>query len=112
MTIPGLPQGVELVRIGVAEAEDFELTSDAGAHAITKGPRAGSMAQVIVRPVAGWTFVPFFDARMYRQVFVPSQALAAPEETVLKFVATSTFEKEKIAQAVEAAKTVPGFVAS
>lgn len=52
MKIEGLPEGVECVRIGRAGSDEFELI---GNH-IERGPRADSIAQVIVIPSPGYKF--------------------------------------------------------
>lgn len=113
MNLPGLPEGVECVRIGFAGADDFEIQNDptnAEPPVILKGGRGDSSSQVVVRPAKGWTFVPWFDIKTYRQIWTPSKLLEVPEETVVRFKATTEFEQKRIAQAVEDSKMVPGFV--
>ena len=49
--IPDLPEGVDIVKVGMAGREDFEFIGGR----IEKGPR--SNAQVIVKPQKGYDFV-------------------------------------------------------
>ncbi len=116
MKIAGLPEGVEAVRFGVAGADEFEIVNDPTnreAPMIMKGQEGfpgASMNAVIVKPAEGWIFRGYFDPRRYMTIYAPARRLAQPETTIITLVATDTFEKQKIAEAAEVAKFIPGFV--
>lgn len=121
MKIAGLPEGVELVRFGIATADEFEVLNDTtttDAPLLSRGPRAGSSAQVIVRPSEGWEFrrKRAYDIKILESLetpfFGPVKILAAP----LEITATVTFRVESdqdhdgINLALAALKRLPGFV--
>lgn len=110
MNIPGLPEGVECVRIGIAEPEDFEIvgTVDPTVQAITKGARAGSMSQVIVRPAKGFDFLWNIRTLSFDVVKV-FEAPAAMERTV-KFSVTNQRDLDAVNAALEQLKSLPGYV--
>lgn len=72
MRIQGQPEGVEIIRIGIAKPDEFELIDG---H-IEAGTREGSTSQVIVRPAPGWAFK--FSIAAY--ALIPVKMLPAPIE--------------------------------
>lgn len=90
MTIPGTPEGIEVVRMGIAGPDDFEIVG----NSIQKGKREGTISQVIVRPAKGWEFR--FDARRYG--LWPVKMLDAPAEVTyeLKFKFTALDDQEHV----------------
>lgn len=90
MTIPGTPEGVEIVRIGIAGPDEFELIGD---H-IEKGKREGSISQVIVKPAPGWAFR--FDIVSYE--LKPYKLLDAPVEVTyeIKFKFTGANDQQRV----------------
>jgi hypothetical protein len=108
IAIPGLPDGVVCVRIGMAEPEEYELTRANGDHEITKGPRAGSMSQIIVEPAPDWEFV--FEMRSL--TFRPVKKLAAPVEitTTVTFRVTNQVDQDRVHDGLKMMTQWPGFV--
>jgi hypothetical protein len=108
LSIPGLPEGVVCTKIGIAEPDEFELTSSNGLHEITKGQRFGSVSQIIVEPAPGFEFV--FDIRSL--TFRPVKKLAAPVdiETTIKFHVTNEVDQERIQEGLRMMTQWPGFV--
>ena len=76
--VAGLLPGVDLVRIGVAEADEFEQVGDR----LFKGPRG--MSQCVVRPAKGYTF----------KFEIESNAYAPVKELPAKRTFTICFEAE------------------
>lgn len=109
--IEGLPEGVELVRIGVCGPEEFEVTNDPtneNPPIISKGPRQGSNTQVIVRPAPGFKFS--FDIRGYH--FQIEKLLAQPREIAasFRFKVETEQDTQIVEKALESLRKLPGFV--
>lgn len=114
--VAGLPEGVELVRIGLAGDEDFELVGGT----IFRGKRAGAASGVIVRPAKGYTFQPLQTWGGITQLWIPgppnafmvAKQLEVPEmiTATLKIAVTDASEKKIVEDALEALKSLPGFM--
>lgn len=104
MKIEGLPEGVELVRVGIPRADEFELYGTS----ISKGPRGDSVSQLVVRPAQGWEFK--YDIRAYG--YVPTLMLTKP----LVMTATVTFrvnnrsDWNEVNDGLNALAKLPGYV--
>lgn len=70
--INGLPEGVTCVRFGVATDNEYEII---GSN-ITRGPRQGTVSQVIVAPAKGWKFM--IDIRN-PDFYYPAKDVPGPE---------------------------------
>ena len=113
--VAGMPEGTELVRIGVAGDDDFELVGPL----ILKGKRAGAASGVIVRPAKDYTFQPakFFDMKTFQLVdgpkdsYMPVMQEVSKEITVtLKVSITNSFDEKVLSDTLAALKGLPGFV--
>jgi hypothetical protein len=104
MRIPGLPEGVDGVRIGRAGPDEYELIGD---H-IERGPRHDSISQVIVVPADGYKFN--IDPKSL--YFYPVKVLDPPVKLVV--TVTYHFDNEKDQEItkdwLERLKQLPGFV--
>ncbi len=105
--VAGLPEGVELVGLRAATADDYELVRDDKGPHILKGPRAGAASGVIVKPADGYKFV--FDLREYGFLAIKQ---IAPKNIVVtaKFTVDNVYDEETINGLIERMKSVPGFV--
>jgi hypothetical protein len=109
ISVPGLPDGVICTKIGIAQPDEYELTrSPTGDTEITKGPRAGSGAQIIVEPDKDHEFV--FDMRSL--TFRAVKKLLAPVDivTTVKFRVTNVVDQDRIQNGLEIMTRWPGFV--
>jgi hypothetical protein len=109
LSIPGLPEGVVCVRIGLADPTEFELTrNSAGLEEITKGGRVDSLNQIVVEPSEGFEFS--FDIR--RLTFRPVKKLVRPMDVTaaVKFTVTNQVQFDLVQDRLAALKNVPGFV--
>lgn len=114
--VEGLPEGVELLRFGVAGDDDFELMGSL----ILKGARPGAASGVLVRPAEGFTFQPsqIFDIREFKMVdgpkgtFMPVKQMEAPLmiTATVKLALTNSFEQKIVDDALAALKGLPGFL--
>ena len=101
LTIPGLPEGVELVRVG--EPAVGEYVWDRGIYGpIGSGDASGDRC-LIVRPAAGYRFE--YDITMDRNDAV--KLLAAPKRLQANFSVASAAE---LAQVRKTLPKLPGFV--
>lgn len=110
MNIPGLPEGVEVIRIGIAGPEDFEIvgTAEPGVHLITKGARAGSMSQIIVRPAPGYQFL--WNLRSLSFDAVKTFEAPAIMERTVKFSVTNQRDLDAVNDALDRIKALPGYI--
>jgi hypothetical protein len=109
LSIPGLPDGVVCAKIGIAKPDEYELTrSPTGDCEITKGPRGGSTAQIIVEPDKDHEFI--FDIRSL--TFRPVKKLAAPVDivTTIRFRVTNEVDQGRIQDGLKIMTGWPGFV--
>lgn len=109
ISIPGLPEGVVCTKIGIADPDEYELTrSPMGDADITKGPRAGSGAQIIVEPADGYEML--YDIRSL--TFRPVKKLVRPLDVVatVKFTVTNQVQMDLVQARLTALKELPGFV--
>lgn len=112
--IKGLPDGVELVKIGVATADDYELINEVdpktgqGIARIYHGVRPGASSGIIVKPAEGWSF----RADIRTMSFVPVKMFAQPLtiSATAKFAVDSDYDEQTVKQALEKLKALPGFV--
>ena len=111
--IKGLPDGVVLVRIGVATDDDYEITnhvdpvSREATAIIYKGPRAGAASGVIVAPAEGYVFRPNIKTMGYDPVKVfPAKTIKATVE----FSVSNSYDEQTVVLALEKLKQVPGFI--
>lgn len=101
--IKGLPEGVELVRLGTAGDEDYELVGEQ----IFKGPRAGAASGVIVQPAQGYIFR--VDIRSLS--FVPVKMIPITKRTfTVEFAVDNELDLRLILDRVDKLKDIPGFV--
>jgi hypothetical protein len=115
MNIPGLPEGVDAVRIGVCGSEEFEVigTMDPSVRLLVKGPRTGSTSQIVVKPSAGWKFIPARSpsADYSDGSFAAVKLLAAPATitATVRFKVETVQEQATVNAALERLKELPGF---
>lgn len=83
IVIPGLPEGVEIVRYGCPEPEDFTVQG----ATIKKGPYQFTGAMLIVKPAGGY----FFE-------YCDMYGSYTPEKTILPTVLTFHFEVKTMLQ--------------
>jgi hypothetical protein len=101
--VAGLPEGVSLVRIGVAGPEDFEIVGGI----IYRGPRIGAASGVIVQPAKGWTF----RCDIKDMTYFPVKAIDPTTiKSTLTFVVTNSFDQANVHAAIEKLKSLTGFV--
>lgn len=108
--IPGLPEGVECVRIGTATADDYEITNSVHTDdppSITKGPRIGSATQIIVRPAAGWEFR--FDIRTLSFRLVKKLDTPLEITRTVKFVVSNALDQGIVEDRLDSLKDLPGW---
>jgi len=110
--IKGLPEGVELVQIGVAKADDFELINEVDPKTgvsvtrIYQGMRPGAASGVIVKAADGWSFrcdpktMSFFPVKNFPALSITATA---------SFSVTNSFDQDAVKSALEKLKQVPGF---
>lgn len=108
--VAGLPEGVELVKIGVATKDDYEIVGGR----ILKGPRPLAASGVIVKPAEGYIFVEKkFDIKTYETQYA---AVKQIDPATVKETLTFTVDNQGDLDAVNAGlahlKTLPGFVSS
>lgn len=119
--IEGLPEGVELVRFGICGPDDFEITHErvgGSDPVITKGPRAGAQAQVIVKPADGYRFALMpstFDIRAFKELpehWEVFKVLAQPREIAasFRFKVETEQDTQIVEKALESLRKLPGFV--
>jgi hypothetical protein len=102
----GLPEGVQLLRIGAAEADDYELVSTGGVIQIFKGPRVGAASGVIVVPAEGYSFR--FDIKTY-SYYVVKNLPPTEIHVELVFNVTTDVDSKNIDLLIDRAKMLPGF---
>ena len=106
--LKGLPEGVDFVRFGTAEEEDYELINETDGPKIYKGKRPGAASGLIVSPSLGWRFQR--DIRNLNQFF-PVQLI--PQTTVkalVTFTFSTSWEQDAVEKALKMLETIPGFV--
>ena len=106
--IPGLPEGVEAVRFGIAGPEDFEVTmGESCGIQITKGVRQGTTTQVIVKPSPGYEFKYDIRSLTFRAV----KKLDNPVEITrtVKFIVTNALDQGIVEDRLDALKDLPGY---
>lgn len=114
--VAGMPEGIDLVRIGVAGDEDFELVGTF----IYKGTRPGAASGVIVRPAKGFTFQPLqsFDIKAFKLVDGPPNTFMVVKQMEIPTMITATvkvavansFEQKIVENTLDALKGLPGFL--
>ncbi len=103
--IAGLPQGVELVRIGQAGDSDYELIG----KLIYKGTRALAASGIIVKPAEGYTFRYMIKDLAYAPVkMLPKTEIVA----TIKFSIEDSFDLQAIDDTLAAMKSMSGFVSA
>src|ERR1700722_19218456 len=105
--VAGLPTGVELVRLGTASTEDYELVNDSNGVHIYKGPRVGAASGVIVQPADGYSFR--FDIRSMAYFTVKNIDPKTITATV-KFTVTNDYDQQSVEVLLERLKSMAGFV--
>jgi hypothetical protein len=106
----GLPAGVELVRIGLAEENDYEIVG----NAIYKGPRQLAASGVIVKPADGYTFEKSkFDMNSYSDTYIVTKIIdpTTVKQTVT-FTVANQADLDAVHSALEALKKLNGFVSA
>ncbi len=107
---------MELVKIGVAGEEDFELVGSL----LLKGARPGAASGVIVKPAEGYSFQPAMRADITSLELRPGMAGTymavkqnpAPIEitATIKFSVANTFDQKVVEDTLAALKGLPGFI--
>jgi hypothetical protein len=109
IAIPGLPEGVECVRLGSPTPSDFYIEKYATCHQIKKPQPATVMFNaVVVAPADGYEFV--YSA--VENTYVAVKKLAQPVEILatVRFKATNAEDAKRIDEAIAALKQLAGFV--
>jgi hypothetical protein len=109
VNIPGLPEGIDVVRIGIAKVEEFEIINQIdGSVRIVKGRREGTNTQVIVKPADGFAFA--FDIRTLSYNIV--KLLTQPREitATLKFSVMTEEDTKLVEDALDRLRQLPGYV--
>lgn len=108
--VSGLPEGVVFDHIGVAEEHDFEIVNGV----IYQGPRPLAASGVIVKPADGYTFEKKkFDIGAYADTFVPAKIIPATTvHQTVTFTVTNQMDLDAVHQALDALKTLNGFVSA
>lgn len=121
MKIPGLPEGIEVTRIGIADANEYEVTNDPtnpDPPLITKGARPGSASQIVIRPAEGYAFKQkrIFDIRQFEWIDQPFydvvRVLKTPAEIsgLFKFSVDTEEDRQMILKVFERLQATPGYV--
>lgn len=77
--IPNLPEGVTIVNVRIGRSDEYELYG----NTIIRATRAAS-AQVIVKPSAGWRFVPNLEIPgQFKAEKLPVTPISAVQTTPL-----------------------------
>lgn len=111
-TIKGLPEGVELVHIGPAQKDDFELINeidDKGlpVSRIYPGPRLGASSGIIVKPAEGYTFVADIKTMSYRVVKKLPEVMTITIHA--KFLVDNQLDADVVNDRMEELKKLPGY---
>lgn len=101
--IKGLPEGVEVVRIGLAGEDDYELVGDK----ISKGRRMGAASGVIVKPLEGYSFR--FNILDLNYIAVKTFAPLNIKATA-SFTVTDSYDKQTVDSYLKRISDIPGFV--
>jgi hypothetical protein len=103
MKLQGTPEGVEIVRIGISSAQEFELVGGL----IYKGGRNNSISHVVVRPLPGWSFELDEDLGG----LVPVRPFPNPVDIVVtcRYRVNNSREKDTVYSGLDAMKRMPGF---
>jgi hypothetical protein len=110
-TIKGLPEGVELVHIGLAQKGDFELINELNdsVSRIYPGPRAGASSGIVVKPAEGYAFVADVKNMCYRVAKKLPEPLTITAR--LRFVVENQMDADAINERLEQLKNLPGYQA-
>ena len=101
--VKGLPEGVDLVRIGIAADEDYEIVGGK----IFKGPRAGAASGVIVQPAQGYMFhADIRDLSYFPVKIIPPETVKA----TVTFTYSNSYDQEGVEKALKFLESIPGFV--
>jgi hypothetical protein len=105
--VEGLPEGVDLVRIGLPKDAEFYILSDHNGPCVYQGQHANMAGAVVVKASEGYTFRANIRTGGYDVV----KLLPKPLEiaATLKFTVNNSYDEATVRAYLDKAKQVPGF---
>ncbi|HLG97173.1 MAG TPA: hypothetical protein VKX49_12750 [Bryobacteraceae bacterium] len=94
MKIPGLPEGVDVVRFGVCGPEEFELVGEE----IYRGGRHHPVHHMIVQPEKGWEFV---EVSAFNRMYKAVRMYDPPKKLTVVFTCSHSGEMRAVEAAIK-----------